>query len=142
MNDVPSFGEYLQRQIDHRDDLSTVSDLARVTGIPQANLSRWMRGQSMPNAANFRELAEALGRPVLEVIVAAGLVTPEEVGRPLTAPSLDALSDDELLRELRHRLASAARADSDADLARDPSLRAGVVRPAERVAANRRRKRA
>jgi len=64
-----------------------------------------------------RALAAALGRPILEVLVAAELLTPEEAGvTGVTVISVPQMSDDELLAELAVRLRRRTAPEGDAGL--------------------------
>lgn len=79
-------------------------DIEDRTGIDASNFSRWKSGQ-IPKPSLVRQFAAAYGRPVLEAFIAAGFLDPQEAGqRPAAPPSLDQLSDDDLLDELRARL--------------------------------------
>lgn len=58
--------------------IDSASDLARASGIGEAQISRWLRGQNQPDLANLRRLSRHLGRPLLELLVAAGHLEPRE----------------------------------------------------------------
>lgn len=85
------------------------NDINRVVaakiGVTEPNVSRWKRTDQVPRAETVAAFARAYGRPVLEAFVAAGFLTAREAkARPSAAVSLDQLSDDELLAEVRRRM--------------------------------------
>lgn len=49
--------------------------LARDTGITDSTISRMLKGQSIPEVAFFEPLAKALDLSVLDLLVAAGIVS-------------------------------------------------------------------
>lgn len=92
--------EYVQRTA----DTTRQRDISERTGIDATNVTRWKSGQ-IPKAETVAHFARTYGRPVLEAFVAAGFLTEAEAKvRPAAAPSLSALSDDELLAETKRRL--------------------------------------
>ena len=104
VSDFPSFGDYLRELLDRAEDMDTPADLSRRSGISETNISRWMRGKTLPSLDNAKALAEVLNRPVLEVLVASGLLTSEQAHQRVTTPSLAKIDDDTLLREVRRRM--------------------------------------
>ena len=105
---------WLQRHLDERG--WTPSDLARHAKINRSIISRWREG-AQPEVPTARALAAALGRPLLEVLVAAELLTPEEAGvTGVTVISVPQMSDDELLAELAVRLRRRTTPEGDAGL--------------------------
>lgn len=71
-------------------DLSN-ADLSRATGIGESNISRWRRGISgAPDVESCRRLAHAIGRPMIEVLVACGHLSPSEAREivPQTPPQM------------------------------------------------------
>lgn len=92
---------YLQEHLDKRQ--WTRADLARASGLAESGLARWMAGKA-PSLENCRVLADVLGRPLLEVLVAAGILTPDEAGHKFVEPNLSALTNDELLGEVKRRM--------------------------------------
>ena len=99
-----------------------VPALHRMSGVPDSILRRWLNLDGDPGLPNLRLVAPALGATFLELLVAAGLASPEEAGfsenpAPPPAPPTpeerimadDVLSDDEktsliqLYRVLRER---------------------------------------
>ncbi len=97
---------WVQRHLDERG--WTSSDLARHAKINRSIIGRWRDG-AQPEVRTARALAVALGRPLLEVLVASELLTPEEAGvTGVTVIEAAQMSDGELLAELAARLARAA----------------------------------
>jgi transcriptional regulator with XRE-family HTH domain len=80
-------------------------DAAEKTGVDQSTISRWLRNGEPGRAENIVKFARGYGRPPLQALVAAQLLTATEAKqRPTAAPSLADLTDDELLDEVRRRL--------------------------------------
>jgi len=101
-NIMVGWWEWVQRHLDEHG--WTPSDLARHAKINRSIIGRWRDG-AQPEVRTARALAVALGRPVLEVLVAAELLTPEEAGvTDITVISVAQMSDGELLAELAERL--------------------------------------
>lgn len=100
---MESFPDYLQTQLDRHS--WTRADLARASGIDASLIGRWIRGEVVPGVPAARAIADAVGRPMLEVLVAAGLLTPEEAKQRTTAPPSPAeLTDEQLIGEVARRL--------------------------------------
>lgn len=96
-----SWWSYVERIIGD-DNQKTV---AAKIGVDQATVSRWKVADTPGKAENVIQLARGYGRPVLEAMVAAGFLTEAEAKvRPAAAPSLNSLSDDELVGEIRRRM--------------------------------------
>lgn len=96
-----SWSSYLQEH--------TQGEVGRVTadklGVTESNVSRWRRGGQTPDARHVVNFARVYGRPVLEALVAAEFLTEAEAKvRPSAAPSLNSLTDEELVQELLARL--------------------------------------
>ncbi|HEU5475662.1 MAG TPA: helix-turn-helix transcriptional regulator [Actinophytocola sp.] len=99
-----AFGDYLRAQMDQHG--WSQAELARHTGVAPSVVSRWLRGETGPSIDNVRTLATATRRPVLEVMVAAALLTAEEAKQRTSAPpDPGALSNRELLAEVERRMA-------------------------------------
>lgn len=71
---------------------TSAAELARATGIGEAQVSRWLRGATQPDVINLRRLTRSLRRPLLELLVAAGHLEPEEA-RMKSAPEPPARED-------------------------------------------------
>jgi transcriptional regulator with XRE-family HTH domain len=109
MGDFPA---YLRHQLDARD--WNQADLARHAEVHPTLVSRWLKGAVEPGIDNCRAIAGALCRPVLEVLVAAGILIEEEARQPLDAKDAPArrggpldvsvLTDDQLVAEVRRRM--------------------------------------
>lgn len=56
----------------------TAAELSRATGIGEAQISRWLRGQNSTELPMLRRLAPVLRIPMLELTVAAGHMEPAE----------------------------------------------------------------
>lgn len=72
-----SWPDYL-RQAMNAAGISTAAELSRATGIGEAQISRWLRGQSQTDVQMIRKLSPVLKVPVLELLVAAGHIEPSE----------------------------------------------------------------
>lgn len=84
-----------------RSGLST-SDLVRAVGVHRSRLTDWRRGRSV-SLETARALAHLFEVPILEVLVAAGLLTQDEAdARPLRDAT--SISDEVLVAELHRRL--------------------------------------
>ncbi|MFI6030515.1 helix-turn-helix transcriptional regulator [Amycolatopsis magusensis] len=109
---MADFPAYLRGHLERRE--WTQADLARAGDVDRTLVGRWMKGTVGPGVENCRAVAHALGRPLVEVLVAAGLITEEEARERLDAKAaparrggpvdLAALTDDQLLREIARRL--------------------------------------
>jgi hypothetical protein len=64
----------------------------RQVGIADPTVYRWSQGVE-PDMKSIRRVAEALGRPVIDVLVAAGYVSAEEAGGHVPAPRSYSLID-------------------------------------------------
>lgn len=69
---------WLKEQMDHK-GWKHQSELVRAAGVPQSAVSQWLlRDDQQPSIENARKVAGALGVSLLEVLIAAGYITPEE----------------------------------------------------------------
>ena len=48
--------------------------------MSDATVLRWRDGDAEPDMRTLRRVAEALGRPLIDVLIAAGYVDPEQAG--------------------------------------------------------------
>jgi transcriptional regulator with XRE-family HTH domain len=103
MGEPQAFPAYLRGQLDARS--WSQADLQRNTGIAQSLISRWLSGAVAPGLDSIRVLADAFGRPLLEVLVDCGLITKGEA-RQRTVMDLSALTNDQLIGELKSRLST------------------------------------
>lgn len=83
------------------------ADLVRDTTLSQSLVSRWLSGKVTPSLENARILADRLGRPLLEVLVAAGMLTPAEANERVERVDVASLTDEQLVVELSNRLGNA-----------------------------------
>lgn len=85
--------------------IETAAELSRRTGIGEAQISRWLRGQNQTDVQMIRRLSPVLKVPVVELLVAAGHIDPAEAkmkDRPEPpAVPVGAGVDPDLLVELR-----------------------------------------
>lgn len=74
---APSWAAWLTQRMS---DLgyATNSDLARAAGVPDSVISRWRNNGTMPSLGQLRRLTEPLGASLLQLLVAAGHLTPDE----------------------------------------------------------------
>lgn len=56
------------------------ADLARHGGVSDSDVSRWLRGATTPSIEKLRAIAPALRLRLLDLVVAAGHLTPDEAG--------------------------------------------------------------
>lgn len=78
-----TFGAYLDAAMKAR-GFNSAADLSRATGIGDGVLSKWLNdvGKEPPRVDSLRRLVSILDIPLLTLMVAAYLVTPEEAGLP------------------------------------------------------------
>lgn len=79
------------------------AQLARRTGLSSATVSRWQASDPQPRSV--AAFAVAYGRPVLEAFVAAGFLTEDQARAQVVRSDPTQMSDDELLAEVRSRMA-------------------------------------
>ncbi|MBO2461124.1 helix-turn-helix transcriptional regulator [Spirillospora sp. NPDC000708] len=58
------------------------SEIARKIGRDQSSLNKWPQG-AKPRVESVRAFADGYGRPILEAMVAAGILTEEEARQGL-----------------------------------------------------------
>ena len=88
------------------------SDLARASGVPDSAISRWRSNGTTPSIGQLRRLVPLLQASLLEMMVVAGHVTPDEAGlRDVHTPARQVRStrqaidlDPELPDDLKHLL--------------------------------------
>jgi hypothetical protein len=81
-------------------------DVVRKTGIDQAVISRWLKGESVSvSSQKVRAFAHGYDQSVLECFVIAGFLTENEAGIKLaTSINPHELTHAQLLHELAQRL--------------------------------------
>lgn len=81
-----------------------LGDIAARIGIDQSHLTRWKAGYA-PGVPFVVKTAEAYGRPAVEALVAAEVITEEQAElRTVRVTDVSEISTDELLEELRRRV--------------------------------------
>jgi transcriptional regulator with XRE-family HTH domain len=99
-------------------------ELEAATGVSASLISRYQSGDIVPTAQNLRRLAPHLGVSMGELMVEAGLATPEELGM---VPRVAAASTlDPSLAEAQRLLADPARPEAAKEYLRD-TLRGAVA---------------
>lgn len=80
-------------------------EVAEQTGLDQATVSRWMRGDRRQlTPYSVTKFANGYGRPVLEAFVAAGLISEADARvRTIRPKTLDSFDVDDLLAEVARR---------------------------------------
>lgn len=102
MSDEGLWAEYVQRLAPGKRQ----AEIAALAGIAQTGVSRWLSGHSAPRVDSVIRLARNLGRSPIEALVAAGYLTAEEAGiSPALYISIREFATDELLAEIRRRVA-------------------------------------
>lgn len=81
---------------------ATPSEIARRVGLTPSSVSRWQISTPKPETA--AAFARAYGRPLLEALIAAGVLTAEEAGVTEIAADLTSVTIDDLLAEIRRRV--------------------------------------
>lgn len=82
------------------------ADLARSIMVSESSISRWLRG-AVPSVNRVRLVARVIGRPEAEAMHIAGYGT-ANVQRVEIRVGAEALSDDELLAEIKRRFQRSA----------------------------------
>lgn len=99
------------------------AEIAKAAGVTPPTVSRWSTGKQGIDPKAAASFARAYRRPVLEAFVAAEFLTEREAkSRPAAVTTIDSWSDDDLIAEIRRRLAE--RDEGHADSAA-PNARAG-----------------
>ena len=93
-----TWADYLIR---HAGD-ETGREIATKLGVTESNVSRWKKGGHTPDVNYVVLFARTYGRPVLEALVEAEVITPAEAkARPTLAPDFDQLTDDGMVFRYR-----------------------------------------
>lgn len=81
----------------------THAQIRKRTGIPETNIGRWLRGDgSKPSPDSVAAFARGFDQPVIEAMVAAGWIHPDDALVPERTP-LAVYSTRELIAELARR---------------------------------------
>lgn len=78
--------------------------LAAEVGVTPSSVSRWMTQDARPTPDRVQASAEALGVSVVEAMLAAEIISEDELGVTRVAPDPDLLSDEEILRQVEKRM--------------------------------------
>jgi len=82
------------------------AEIAELAGIDQTGVSRWLAGRTVPRVESVIRFARNLQRSPIEALVAAGYLTVAEAGLdPMLEVSVRDIPTDELLAEIRRRVA-------------------------------------
>lgn len=81
-----TFHDFVMRLAGER-GLTSLAEIGRAAGADRSTVSRWLSGANGATVQSLRQLADALDIRLAELMVAAGLVTAEEIG-------LDPLPDE------------------------------------------------
>lgn len=99
---MSNWSDFLRARLDDRG--WDAAHLAAEAGVTPSIVSRWMSGAHKPTADRVRAVADALNVSVMEAMIAADVITPEEAKVTAMTPDPKLLSDQELLNELTRRL--------------------------------------
>lgn len=91
-----TFGEYLHAAMRAAGFPSNAS-LARASGLSEGSISRWRNNIEPPRIPALRQLAPVLNIPLLELMAAAKLITPEEAGLDAEPTPPEPLDIDKLI---------------------------------------------
>jgi transcriptional regulator with XRE-family HTH domain len=82
----------------------SAADLARESSVSEARITEWKNAGMRPSIPSARRVATALGVPLLDVLVAAEHLTPEEARRcDANTPRVCPCTTGEILDELTRR---------------------------------------
>lgn len=93
-----SWWTYVQRVAEG----ASAREIARRSGIGQTSVNRWQT--SDPKPESVRAFAHAYGRPVMEALIAAGIVDKDDAEVRELPADLSSVSTEALLAELRRRI--------------------------------------
>lgn len=85
------FPDWLEREMRHRgfdkSERGKQAEFARAAGITKGAVTRLLSGEHLPDLRTARALARAFGYPVDDVLIAAGLIEPQDA-TPKDTPAL------------------------------------------------------
>ena len=61
-------------------NIASASQLAEKSGLNRSIISNWLNDKAQPTIPNLEKLMTPLGRPLLEMMVAAGLISQKNAG--------------------------------------------------------------
>lgn len=73
------FNRYLE-ELMRAQGITDRAELARLSGVSNSQFSTWKKGTYRPSKSKLEEIAPYLGVPVRNLLLKAGIVTPEELG--------------------------------------------------------------
>ncbi|MEU4804277.1 helix-turn-helix transcriptional regulator [Actinosynnema sp. NPDC023587] len=97
----PPLWEYIEKNLENRG--LTTGDLAKATGVHRSRFTKWRQGDSI-SIPTARAIAALFETSVVEVLVVAGLIGDDEARLQRARPDPAALTNEELVAELRRRL--------------------------------------
>lgn len=118
---VTEFGRYLRALAASR-GYTTDAELSRAVGIDGSLLSKWWSGAATPSLDSLRKVAPVVGARLGDLMVKAGLATPDELGMtddppeppppldPVLAEAAKALADTSIPDKYRDNLRQGLRA--------------------------------
>lgn len=89
------------------------AQLAEALGVHRSRFTDWKRGKSL-HVETARAMAKFFDKPILEILIVGGLLTPDEVNPGGIRPALSDYPTATLMLELNHRLHAREVASADA----------------------------
>jgi transcriptional regulator with XRE-family HTH domain len=113
-------------------DIPNDITLARKAGVNQATIAKWRTSAHSPALASLIQVARVLRVPVREIIVKAGILTPEQLGPGAPADDADALAraliaGADLPEDVKTALTRMLTDEAAADVVRRRRLVGGLV---------------
>ena len=99
---MSSWSDFLRVKMEEKNWDAT--RLAHVAGYSPSVISRWLSGEHLPSQDKLRATVDALNANIIEAMVAAGFIRPDEVHGPVTLTDPDLLSDEEVVRQVLRRM--------------------------------------
>lgn len=91
---------------------TNATEIARRVGVNSSAVSRGWRDQGVaPKIPTLVRFSDAYGRPLLEVLVAAGVLTEEQARVKVVRADLTRIPSDDLLAEVGRRMGASRRSD-------------------------------
>lgn len=99
---MSNWSDFLRLKMEEKD--WDAARLAQAAGYSPSVVSRWLSGEHLPSHDKLRATVDALGANILEAMLAAGFIRPDEIGATISATDPDLLSDEEILRQVQKRM--------------------------------------
>lgn len=99
---MSSWSDFLRVKMEEKNWDAT--RLAHAAGYSPSVISRWLSGEHLPSQDKLRATVDALNANIIEAMVAAGFIRPDEVHGPVTLTDPDLLSDEEVVRQVLRRM--------------------------------------